>query len=98
MSGRVEVLRLYRQFLRVGSRMALTSSNHGLYVLRRAKAEFKEKAALEGEEAREAVELARVLLESLRLQEVHKELGKHRSVTRKEAEQPAGSRRVEDFW
>ncbi len=96
MAERIEVLRLYRQFLRIGSRMAVTSSNHGLFVLRRAKAEFKAKASLEGAEAAEEVELARVLLDSLKVQEVHKELGNHRPQIKKEP--PAQSRIVDDFW
>ena len=94
MAHRAEVLSLYRQFMRIGSRMALTSSNHGLHVLRRAKREFKEGAALrDPAEVAEAVQLARVLLDSLRAQDVHKELGTHRAAP------PSQDRSVaEDFW
>ena len=95
--SRSEVLSLYRQFLRIGSRMSVSSPNHGLHVVRRAKREFKEQARLEdAEERREAVELARVLLDALKVQQVHKELGLHRKPG--VAGDAATRRGEEDYW
>jgi hypothetical protein len=97
--SRGEVLSLYRQFLRIGSRMAVTSSNHGLHVLRRAKREFKEGSLLQdATEAAEAVQLARVLLDSLKAQEVHKEMGTHRQQRRGGGGGAVGDKGADDFW
>lgn len=66
MSQRAHVLGLYRSLLRIGTSLAERSPNHSLYVLRRAKEDFKANALLaDPEEIRFAVALAETSLDSL---------------------------------
>lgn len=84
MNHRSHVLWLYRQFLRVGRSLAETSPNHSLYVLGRAKHEFKRGLHFtESEDISFHTRLAEAQLESLRLAApfINQGTGKHRAAT-----------------
>ncbi len=76
--------------------MSLVSPNHGLYVVTRAKREFKANASLaDTQEAQDQLQLARVLLDSLKVQNVSPTLGQHRSAV---PGTMTSSKSAEDFW
>jgi hypothetical protein len=78
----------------LGSRISLSSPNHGMYVVLRAKRDFKANATLDpnSEEVHEQLALARTLLDSLKLQKVSPDLGQHRAAKAEDA------KIVDDFW